>query len=157
MWKDLHKTFEENIFPLSQVITNETLTHGPAFWWWTPSILQWRTPGYYFRFLALGWLQLDGPLFTILSKCSAIVTSPVRPRASHRFFLPFIKPLTSRDNPFTNKAARAGWVSSFIVWNPECHRKRSSRWALKSATDLSSFCLHVWPISAGREDSRNSF
>ena len=89
IWKDLHKTFEEELFfPVSQLITNETLSH-----WGQYShdgalahTLQRMRPRCYFRFLALEQLQLDGPLFTILSECPALVISPVRSVASHSIF-----------------------------------------------------------------------
>ena len=51
----------------------------------------------------------------VLSKCSAVVMSSVRPVASHPIFCLFIRPLILEDNLFTNRAARAGCVTSCIV------------------------------------------
>ena len=45
----------------------------------------------------------------VLSKRSALATSPVRQVASLPTFGPFINPLLSGDNPFENRAAGAGW------------------------------------------------
>lgn len=77
-----------------------------------------------------------------LSKCSAMVTSSVRPVASQPIFCLYINPLISGYNPFTNRAARAGWAASFTIWNPVCYRKRISSQALKSITSYLFFvCL----------------
>lgn len=54
--------------------------------------------------------------------------------------------LISEDNPFTKRATRGGWLTLFIVWYQESHRKRAFKQTLKSATDSSFFRLHVWII-----------
>lgn len=70
----------------------------------------------------------------------------------------FINPLILGDNPFTKKAATAGCVTLFMVWNPECQRKRASKWALKNVTDtFLCVCfapLNNRPIRVGRKDSK---
>ena len=65
--------------------------------------------------------------------------SSVKSGASHPIFFLFVNPLIPRDNPFTNKAARVGWVTLFIVLNLECYGKGASKQALTSATDSSFF------------------
>lgn len=65
-------------------------------------------------------------LFKVLRYCHKF-----RLATFHSMFCLFINPLISGDNLFTGWAVRAGL---FIVWNPGCLRKRTSRQVLKSGT-----------------------
>lgn len=153
--KIIHRLFEDIIFSrVPSDYTTETSTPESAFndrppprrlWCSGPKHPSWPWSRYNFKVNSFG-----GFLFTILfqspfkvfsygHKFSQTGSQPPIP-----FFCLFINPLTSGHNPSTNRVAIAGWVTSPIVWNAESCRKSASRWALKSVTDSSFFCLHVW-------------
>lgn len=143
-WWRLHRAFEDSLFLVSQLIKIET---------WRCRVRGWG--------LILGlwpWIccsckatsVLDFCLWSyskVLSKCSAVVTSSVKLVTSQPIFCLFINPWVSGDKTFTNSAARAGWVASFLVWNLECCTERASfQTGFRSLSDSSFFCSPVWII-----------
>ena len=93
VWKDLHKTFEENFFPVSQGITHEAaaldehVDHGPPGEHNTPSVIigAWPWSCHSCEVSSLGDFCLWS-FSKVPSKCLAAVTSSVRQVASHPIF-----------------------------------------------------------------------